>query len=127
MRPTLFMVVLVTTACATDVHVRFPAAPDEPTGTIVLLLSQPATDVYVAINGMLVVEDEHTQRVVITNAPAGTPEIVLTANGGDRQIKPWVGTDGATTIPLGVPDRSVGFLKTLFGSLVSIAAYSLLR
>jgi hypothetical protein len=123
----VLILVLLASACAKDVHVRYPAAPDEPTGTIVLLLSQPASDVYVAINGMLVVEDAHTQRIVITHAPAGSPEIVVTANGGERQLKPWVGSDGATTIPLGVPDASAGFLKTLFGSLVSIAAYTLLR
>lgn len=127
MRVLLILLVAALAACARDVHVRYPAAPDEPTGTIVLLLSQPASDVNVAINGIMVVEDAHTERIVISNAPAGTPDIVMTANGADRQLKPWVGSEHATTIPLGVPDATSGFLKTLFGTLVSIAAYSLLR
>src|SRR5262245_30173510 len=98
------VITMVAAACANDVHVRYPAAPDQPTGTMVLQLSQPASDVNVAINGILVVEDAHTERIVITNAPAGSPEIVMTANGADRQIKPWLGSDETATIPLGVPD-----------------------
>src|SRR4051812_18479104 len=118
---------LFVSACAHDVFVRYPAAPDDPTGTVVLLLSQPASDVNVAINGMLVVQDAHTDRIVNNNAPAGTEDIVITANGGDKEMKLWVGTDHATTVPIGVPDATSGFLKTLFGTLVTITAYSLLH
>lgn len=119
--------ILCLAACSHDVHVRYPAAPDEPTGTVVLLLSQPASDVNVAINGILVVEDAHTSRIVIANAPAGNQDILMTANGSDKAMRVYIGTDHATTIPLGVPDASSGFLKSLFGTLVTIVAYSLLR
>ncbi len=118
---------IVLLGCAHDVRVRYPSAPEDPTGTVVLLLSQAASEVSVAINGLLVVENEHTGRVVITNAPVGTEEIVLTANGSDKAMHVWVGTDHATTIPLGVPDGSVGLLKTILGTLISIAAYSVLH
>ncbi len=122
------MVVIVFIAgCAHDVHVRYPAAPDEPTGTVVLLMSQAASDVNVAINGILVVEDAHTSRIVISNAPAGNQDIIMTANGSDKAMRIYIGTDHATTIPLGVPDASSGFLKSLFGTLVTIVAYSLLH
>ena len=113
--------------CARDVHVTYPAAPDEPTGTLVLLLSQAASDVNVAINGQLVVEDAHTSRIEITHAPGGTEDIVITANGADKEMRVWVGTDHTTTIPLGVPDASMGLWKTIFGTLVSLVAYSLLH
>ena len=125
MRFAAILVVLL--GCAHDVRVRYPSPPDEPTGTLVLLLSQPASGVSVAINGLLVVENEHTSRVVITNAPVGTEEIVMSANGADKAMHMWVGADHPTTIPLGVPDASVGLLKTILGSLISIAAYSLLH
>jgi len=118
---------LALVACAHDVNVRYPAEPDEPTGTVVLLLSQAASDVNVAINGTLVVEDAHTSRIVISHAPAGTEEIVLTANGSDKAMHVYVSTEHATTIPLGVPDATSGFLKSLFGTLVTIVAYSLLH
>ena len=128
MRVVLMLVVVVTLgACARDVHVRFPSAPDDPTGTLVLLLSSPAKGVSVAINGRLVVEDAHTERIVISGAPIGTEEIVMTANGGEKAMRVWVGTEHATTVPLGVPEPGSGFLKSLFGTLVTIVAYSLLR
>jgi len=114
-------------ACARDVHVSYPAAPDEPTGTVVLLLSQAANDVNVAINGVLVVQDAHTERIVISNAPAGTQDIVMTANGSDKAMHVYISTDHATTIPMGVPDATSSFLKSLFGTLVTIVAYSLLH
>lgn len=123
----LVVLVLVICGCAHDVHSRYPAAPDEPTGTVVLLMSQPADDVNVAIDGVLVVEDAHTGRIVISNAPTGNHDIVMTANGGEKGMRVWITSDHATVIPIGVPDQSSGFLKTLFGTLVTIAAYSLLH
>ncbi len=128
MRVVLMLLVMVTFgACARDVHVRYPSAPDDPTGTLVLLLSSPAKGVSVAINGRLVVEDAHTERIVISDAPIGTEEIVMTANGGEKAMRVWVGTDYPTTVPLGVSEPGSGFLKSLFGTLVTIVAYSLLR
>jgi len=124
--PLLVMLMMIG-ACAKDVHVRYPSAPDDPTGTVVLLLSTPASGVSVAINGLLVVEDAHTGRIVISGAPVGTEEIVMTANGADKAMRVWVGTDHATTVPLGVPEAGSGFLKSLFGTLITIVAYSLLR
>jgi len=128
MRVVLMLAVVLTVgACARDVHVQYPSAPDDPTGTVVLLLSTPAKGVSVAINGRLVVEDAHTGRIVISGAPVGTEEIVMTANGGEKAMRVWVGTEHPTTVPLGVPEPGSGFLKSLFGTLVTIVAYSLLR
>lgn len=123
----MIVVVLAFGGCAKDVHVRYPSAPDDATGTVVLLLSTPAKGVSVAINGLLVVEDAHTGRIVISGAPIGTEEIVMTANGAEKAMRVWVGTEHATTVPLGVPEPGSGFLKSLFGTLVTIVAYSLLR
>lgn len=123
----LLLVLGCAAGCAHDVHVRFPAPPDTPTGTIVLLLSSAASGVSVAIEGFLVVEDEHTERIVITNVPIGTQELVMTANGANQAMKLWVGGDHATTVPLGVPDATPGFLKTIVGTLVSLLAYSLIN
>ena len=127
MRVLLVLVFVALVGCAHDVHVRFPAPPDVPTGTIVLLLSSAASGVSVAVEGFLVVEDEHTDRVVITNVPVGTQELVMTANGANQAMKLWVGGDHATTVPLGVPDPTPGLLKTIIGTVVSLLAYSLIN
>jgi hypothetical protein len=125
MRFALLLIVLL--GCSHDVHVRYPAAPDAPTGTLVLLLSQPASGVSVAINGKLVVEDAKTRKVVIATVPAGTSEVLLAANGADKQMRVWVDDAQTTTVPLGVPDGSTALWKSILGTVISLVAYSMLR
>ncbi|HEY1812545.1 MAG TPA: hypothetical protein VGG74_09390 [Kofleriaceae bacterium] len=124
-----WLVILALTACsAHDVAVHYPiSSPGDETGTLVLLLTQPADDVTVAINGVLMVDQQHTQRVVVDRLPVGTADIVVAANGQDKELHAWIGTDHATTIPMGVPDASMGFIKTLAGTLITIIVYSLLH
>jgi hypothetical protein len=113
--------------CAHDARVRMTAPPGAPTGTLILLFTQPANDVAVAVNGLLVVQASKTGRVVIENIPVGTADIVVVANGGDRTFKLWIDDAQPVTMPMGVPDASMGFVKTLMGSLISLVVYSLLR
>jgi hypothetical protein len=121
------LVVIALAACSHDVRARYPSQADEPTGTLILTLSRPASGVTVAINGVLVVDDEHTKHVQIDDVPIGTGEIIMAANGSDRAFRVWVGSERPTTVPIGVPDESSGFVKSLVGSLLSIVVYSLLR
>jgi hypothetical protein len=115
-------------ACSTPtLRVHYPTLPDQPTGTLVLLLSQAASDVTVAVNGNLVCDREHTDRVIVDGVPVGTQTIVIAANGMDKQFTTWIDGDHWTTVPLGVPDQGVGFLKTLAGSILTIVVYSLLH
>lgn len=115
--------------CATahDVRSHFPAPPDAPTGTLVLQMSEPADHVTVAVNGVLVVDDVRTQHVVVEGIPMGTQQVVMAANGVDKQFTVWIDGDHATTVPLGVPEEGTTFLKTLAGSLLTIVVYSLLH
>ena len=115
-------------ACSPDsVRVHYPTAPGAPEGTLVLLLSQAADDVTVAINGNLVVDRAHTERVIVDGVPVGTQTVAISANGMDKAFSIWVSDDHWTTVPLGIPDQGVGFLKTLAGSILTIVVYSLLH
>ena len=128
MRAVVLLLLLVgLVGCAHDVRVRFPAPADAPTGRLVLLLTQSASGVSVAVNGTLLVEDARTQRISIEAIPAGTNEIIIAANGTDKQIKLWIDAEHTTTIPLGVPESGAGFVKSVLASLISIVVYSLLR
>ncbi|CAN5469190.1 hypothetical protein BH11MYX1_BH11MYX1_52060 [soil metagenome] len=123
------LILLFVVGCtAHDVALHFPiVTPGQPTGTLVLLMSQPASDVTVAIEGVLITSGAHTSRLVIEGVPVGTADVIVAANGGDKEIKVWVGSDHATTVPIGIPDASMGFLKTLAGTLITILVYSLLH
>jgi hypothetical protein len=123
----LLAFLLLLAGCAHDVRATFPAPPNAPTGRLVLLLSQPASDVSVAVNGQLVVEGQKTKRITIDKIPTGSTEITIAANGSDKQIKVWVDDTHTTTVPLGVPQESYGFLKSVFGMLISLVAYSLIH
>jgi hypothetical protein len=122
-----WLVLLVVVACSHDVKARYPSRADEPTGTLVLTMSRPASGVTVAINGVLVVDDEKTQQIVIEGVPSGSGDVVMAANGGDKAFRVWIDSERPTTVPLGVPDEGTGFLKSLAGSLLSILLYSLLH
>ncbi|NVB81808.1 MAG: hypothetical protein HOV81_25660 [Kofleriaceae bacterium] len=121
------LVMCLVAGCAKDVRARFPSQPDTPTGTLILALAQPASGVMVSVNGTLVVEDAHTERVVIEGVPIGTGEVIMAANGSDKAFHVWIDSERPTTVPLGVPDESSGFLKSLAGSLLTIVVYSLLH
>src|SRR3954463_1047888 len=109
--------VLWLVGCSHDVAARFPSRPEDPTGTLVLEMNRPASGVTVAVNGVLVVEDEHTERVVIDGVPTGATEVVMAANGGDRAFHVYVDSARPTTVPMGIPDESSSFVKSLAGSL----------
>src|SRR5688572_15449292 len=112
--------------CTHDVRAKYPAPPDAPTGTLVLRFTTSA-DVSVAVNGILVVDDEKTDKIIIENIPIGGNDLVIAANGGDKAIRAFITSDNWTTIPMGVPEPSAGFLKSIFATLVSIVAYSMLN
>src|SRR4051812_10899313 len=105
MRMRLLLILLVAACGAQDIHTHYPViTPGQPTGTLVLLMSQPASDVIVTLDGVLVTSDAHTQRMVIDGVPVGTVDLIVAANGGDKEMKVWVGGDHATTVPIGIPD-----------------------
>jgi hypothetical protein len=112
--------------CTHDVRVEYPAPPDSPTGTLVLRLTTSA-NVSVAVNGILVVDDEKTDKVVIHKVPIGGNDVVIAANGGDKAFRAFVTSEQWTTVPMGVPEASTGFLKSIFATLVSIVAYTMLN
>lgn len=122
----LAWLLLVLLGCAHDVRVAYPAPPDVPTGTLVLRLTTTA-NVSVAVNGILVVDNEKTDKIRIDQIPIGGNDLVIAANGGDKAIRAFVTSEQWTTIPMGVPEESTGFLKSIFATLVSIVAYSMLN
>ncbi len=123
----LLIALLVIAGCANDVRARYPSAPTDPTGTLVLTMAAPANGVTIAINGFLVVNDAHTKHITIEGVPTGTGEVVMAANGSDKAFRVWIDSTHPTTVPLGVPDESSSFVKSLAGSLLTIIVYTLIH
>lgn len=126
--PAALAIVLVCGACAHDVHRRFPAPPDAPTGTLALHFTEAASSVAVAVNGVLVVGDEHTQHVVIEDVPTGYAEVAIAAGPGEKQVRVWIDADRVTTVPVGAAGEApLSAIRSLAVSLASVALYALLR
>lgn len=121
-------IALLASACAHDVHARYPAPPDAPTGSITLVFAGPAADVSVAVNGVLVVHDVRTERIVIDDVPTGYAEIAIAAGTGEKQARVWVDSDRATTVPLGAPGEApLSAVRGFALSIATVAIYALLR
>jgi hypothetical protein len=113
--------------CAHDVLAHYPSLPNEQTSSLVLLLGAPADGVSVAVDGRLVVDDVHTSRVVVDRIPLGPRDVVVAANGADKQLHVWIEGDHATTVPVGVHDGGPGFLLSLLGTIITLVVYTWLK
>lgn len=123
-----FALAVGTAACAHDVSARFPAEPGADVGAIELAFSAPSSSVSVALNGVMVVRDRRTARVVIADVPTGYADLAIAAGAGEKQMRVWVESGKVTAVPLGAPDDApLSTVRSFALSLVSIAVYTLLR
>lgn len=114
--------------CAHDVRARYPATPGEETGAIVLVFTESSSGVYVAVNGVLVVDDAHTGRVRIENVDTGYADVAIAVGPGEKQVRVWVEAGRDTVLPIGSPGGSpLDALKSLAMSLAGVALYAWLN
>jgi hypothetical protein len=116
-------------ACAHDVHTRLPSEPGEPTGSITVIVTQPARDLTIAVNGVLVAERRHTKKVRVDGVPTGAADVVIAAGAGgtrvERHVRVQVEQGRETAIPIGSPSGSAS--GTALTGFLSIAAWVLSR
>jgi len=114
--------------CARDVVSRCPSGPDEATGTIVLVLTRPSPDAYVAVNGVLVVDGAHTSKVTITGVSTGYADLAIALGPAEKQLRVWVDASRPTVVPLGSPGGSaLDSVKSMVMSLAALAIYTAIR
>jgi hypothetical protein len=114
-------------ACTRPIRVHYPSDPAEPTGTIVLAFTKPASDVIVTVNGHLVVDGDDTDRVTIDGIPTGMVDITIAAGPGEKTLSVWVDADNPLVIPMGYPGSSAGdTAKGFLSSIAGVLLYALL-
>jgi hypothetical protein len=102
--------------CASNVDVRYPAPPggSAPAGAVLIRFTEPMRSVSVSIDGVLIAEDAHTERVHVADIPTGRRKIsIVAASGGrtatvDRSEVLEVAPDREVSILVAVPPRSLG-------------------
>lgn len=106
---------LAVAGCASNVEARYPAPTGSvQSGSVLIRFSEPMRAVSVSIDGLLVAEDEHTERVRVADVPVGRREVSVVAAAGGRtsaversetlHVAP--GQEAAMLVP--VPPRSLG-------------------
>jgi hypothetical protein len=103
---------LLVSGCARDLHLRMVHDPvQHDTGTVTVVLTQPARDLVVAVNGVLVAHRAYTREVRVDGVPAGLAEVAIAAgSGGDRvdlHTRVVVHPGRSTAIPVAAPERSL--------------------
>jgi hypothetical protein len=122
------VVLLVIAGCAKDVRARYPAEPFEPVGSITLVFTRPSPDVYVAINGRLVVDGAHTSHVRVDGVATGYADVAIAMGPGEKQMKVWVEEGRDTVLPIGSPGGTMlDSLKSVVMSLAALAIYTWIR
>lgn len=129
MRPApALLAVLALAACAHDVTARFPSSPEQATGRVALVFTDVADGVTVAIDGVLVVQDARTERVVITGVPTGYANLSVAVGPTEKSARVWIEADRETAVPMGaVGEAPLSAVRSLAISLASVALYALLR
>lgn len=115
-RGVVLLVALVMVACAEDVFVAYPSpSGGADTGTVLVRFTDAMTSVSVRVDGVLVAEDEHTERVEVTGVPVGARELTVVASPGsrvgpvDRTERVDVRADRPAVVLVATPARSLGY------------------
>lgn len=113
---TVGIVALAAAACAEDVFVAYPTPSGAgDTGIVLVRFTDAMTSVSVRVDGVLVAEDEHTERVEVTGVPVGARELTVVAAPGNR-VGPVDHTervdvrgDRPAVVLVATPARSLGY------------------
>jgi hypothetical protein len=115
--------------CAHDVRKRYPVEPGLSTGSIVLVLTNAASDVVVAVDGYLIVAGAHTKRIRIDDVPSGYVDVSIAIGDGAQQQRLWVESGRDTVMPIGAPggDGVGAAVRNALISIAGIALYAWIR
>lgn len=121
----LMVALVVLGGCAHDVRTRYPlAAPGMSTGSILLVLTQASDGVVVTVDGNLVVDGAHTERIRIDGVPTGYVDVSIAIAEGAQHQQVWVESGRDTVLPIGAPGGG-GAGDALRNALISIAGIAL--
>ena len=121
-------VALLASGCAANVDVAYPAPTSaQETGVVLVRFTEPMSSVSVRVDGVLVAEDKHTERVQVTNVPTGSREVAVVASQASRTEavrhleRVMVDSEKPAVVLIATPPRSTGYW---INSAVTVLAYS---
>jgi hypothetical protein len=122
--------VALVAACAHDVRTHFPTPDGESpgdTGSFTLVLTHPS-ELYLAVDGTLVVDGKNTSRVHVDGLPAGYASLAIAMGDGEKQQQVWIEPGHDTVLPIGSPGGSpYDSVRNMILSLAAIAIYAWIK
>ena len=118
------------TACAHDVRAHYPSAGEPPgdTGSLTLVLTRPSPDVYVAIDGVLVVDGANTRRIHVDGLEAGYASVAIAMGDAEKTQQVWIEPGRDTVMPLASPGGSPwDSLRNMALTIAAMAIYAWIR
>ena len=110
------LIVVVASGCAANVEVGYPTpAGSIQTGIVLVRFTEPMKSVSVRVEGVLVAEDKHTERVEITDVPTGSREVTVVASESSRNAavhhteRVTVDSEKPAVVLIATPPRSIGY------------------
>jgi hypothetical protein len=110
------LIVVVASGCAANVEVGYPTpAGSIQTGIVLVRFTEPMKSVSVRVEGVLVAEDKHTERVEITDVPTGWREVTVVASESNRMAavhhteQVTVDSEKPAVVLVATPPRSTGY------------------
>lgn len=123
----LILLVTAVASCAANVDVAYPTPGSTPeTGVVLVRFTEPLASVSVLVDGVLVAEDKHTERVQVTNVPTGSREVTVVASEPSRKEsvhhseRVTVDSEKTAVVLIATPPRSTGYW---INSGITVLAY----
>jgi hypothetical protein len=117
---------IMVAGCAHDVVARFPMAVPGDAGAIDVVLNDPSDKLTVTVDGLLVVDREHSRRAHIVDVPAGNAHVRVATGGRcegggvtERDVTVMPGMTSVLALPGPNPDH--GCMTYLGLSVVAVA------
>ena len=112
----MLLVAVSASGCAANVDVSYPAPRSTPeTGVVLVRFTEPLTSVSVRVDGVLVAEDKHTERIQVTGVPTGPREVTVVASESSRKesVRHFervnVHSEKTAVVLIATPPRSTGY------------------
>lgn len=123
----ILLLAALASGCAANVDVSYPTPSGTPeTGVVLVRFTEPLSSVSVQVDGVLVAEDEHTERVQVTNVPTGSREVTVVASEPSRtesvrhSERVTVASEKTAVVLIATPPRSTGYW---INSGITVLAY----
>lgn len=125
----VLLVAVAASGCAANVDVSYTAPRSTPeTGVVLVRFTEPLTSVSVRVDGVLVAEDKHTERIQVTGVPTGAREVTVVASESSRKESVHhselvsVQPEKTAVVMIATPPRSTGYW---INSGMTILAYGI--